>query len=1109
MRALRHTFFTALLIYSAHAAAQTLTTLATFTSAPDGSDPSGLVIGSNGVLYGVTQSGGSKNNGTVFSLTPPKSTGGPWTESLLHNFTGGSDGGSPSGLAIGNGGVLYGTATYGGSYQSPSGCGVVFSLTPPALGASASWTYSVLYSFTGPDGCSSSTGLAIGSGSGGYPALFGTTQFGGTANTGTVFSLTPPTSPGGVWTEAALYSFPALSFNTSSINPSALVIGTGGVLYGATQYGGTGTANICLFLPGGCGTIFSLTPPAGAPSGPGGAWKLATLYNFTGYSDGAWPNGLVLGSGGVLYGSVSYGGVFSLTPPAGPQSGPGGAWTESALYGGSSAEVAIGAGGVIYAVTRSSPVSTSYSVVSLTASGGAWTPSTLYSFSATSASSLVIGQSGALFGTVSGGAAAAGEVYSVTPSAGSAGTWTPSVLHSFTGGTATGATVAGLAISGSGTLYGSTSGGGAGSCPGGCGTIFSMTPPASTGGNWTVSVLYMFAGGSDGAYPVGTLAIGSGPGGYPVLYGTTSYGGTGTCTLYGNPIPGCGTVFSLAPPVSPGGAWTESVLHSFTLPDAPCAVTSCVGGSDGAFPGAGVVRDSGGVLYGTTKVGGTGDCYFGCGTVYQLSPPLFPGGAWDEEILYNFIRTGIPFGPVFGSGAGATGLSIASGPGGYPVLYGAERFTGNSLTDESGACGTLFSLTPPANPGLAWTETDLYVFAADGSDGCGPTAGVAVGSDGLLYGTTSYSATYYGEVFSLTPPVSAGGAWTEAVLHNFTGAGGVVPNGVAIGSGGILYGTTQSGGSGQCSPPEFSGCGTVFALIPPMPPGGPWAEATLYNFTGGGDGAFPSTNVAIGTGPGGYPVLYGATQANPNSSTVFSLQPGSGLLPSINAGGVVNAASYTAPIAPGSIASAFGDYFVSSPLSASQSPLPTDISGLSLQFDDRTQAPLFFVSGRQVNFQVPWEMSGQSGTLTAAIDGQTGAAQALSLAPFAPAIFTTNASGSGQGAILDTSYRLVDSANPVAAGSYVLIYCTGLGAVGNQPATGSPAPSGPLAWSATPTVTIGGLAANVQFSGLAPGYVGLYQVNAQVPAGSATGSAVPVVISMNGVTSNTVTMAVE
>ena len=957
MRTLRHTLFTALLIFTGHAAAQTLTTLATFHSAPDGSDPSGVVVGSGGVLYGVTQSGGSKNNGTVFSLTPPKSTGRPWTETLLYNFTGGSDGGSPSGLAIGGGGLLYGTTSAGGTANN----GTVFSLIPPASSGGA-WTESVLYSFQGgSDGSGPSTGLVIGGAPGGYPVLFGTTQLGGTANTGTVFSVTPPTSPSGVWTEAVLYSFPALSFNTSGIKPSALVIGSGPagypVLYGATQYGGTGTANTCLFPPGGCGTVFSLTPPAGAPSGPGGDWKSVTLYNFTGYSDGAWPTGLVLGSGGVLYGSALDGGVFSLTPPAGPQSGPGGAWTESALYSGSSAEVAIGAGGVLYAVIRSSPVSASYSVVSLTPSGGAWTPSTLYSFSATSAPSLVIGQSGALFGTFWGGAAGAGAAYSVVPSAGSAGTWTASVLHAFTGGIATSATVAGLAISGSGTLYGATSGGGAGACPGGCGTVFSLTPPAATGGNWTVSVLYMFAGGSDGAYPVGTLAIGSGG----VLYGTTSYGGTGACTLYGNPIPGCGTVFSVTPPASPGGAWTESVLHNFALPDVPCAVTSCVGGSDGAFPGAGVVMGSGGALYGTTKVGGTGDCYFGCGTVYQLSPPLFPGGAWDEEILYNFIRTGAPFGPVFGGGAGATGLSVGSGPGGYPVLYGAERFTGNSLTDESGACGTLFSLTPPANPGLAWTETDLHVFAADGSDGCDPTAGMVVGSDGLLYGTTSNSATYYGEVFSLTPPVSAGGAWTEAVLHNFTGADGVVPNGVAIGSGPggypILYGTTQYGGSGQCSPPQFWGCGgVVFALIPPVPPGGPWAEATLYNFTGGGDGAFPNTNVVIGSGPGGYPVLYGATQANPNSSTVFSLQPGSGLLPSINAGGVVNAASYTAPMAPGSIASAFGDYFVSSPLSASPSPLPTDISGLSLQFDDRTQAPLFFVSGGQVNFQVPWEM---------------------------------------------------------------------------------------------------------------------------------------------------------
>lgn len=116
-------------------------------------------------------------------------------------------------------------------------------------------------------------------------------------------------------------------------------------------------------------------------------------------------------------------------------------------------------------------------------------------------------------------------------------------------------------------------------------------------------------------------------------------------------------------------------------------------------------------------------------------------------------------------------------------------------------------------------------------------------------------------------------------------------------------------------------------------------------------------------------------------------------------------------------------------------------------------------------------------------------------------IFAVNGNGSGQGAILDASYELVDASNPATAGStIVLIYCTGLGAVSNQPATGAPAPDGPLAWTTTmPTVTIGGTAAPVLFSGLAPGFVGLYQVNALAPAGVGAGAAVPVTISLGGV----------
>ena len=240
-------------------------------------------------------------------------------------------------------------------------------------------------------------------------------------------------------------------------------------------------------------------------------------------------------------------------------------------------------------------------------------------------------------------------------------------------------------------------------------------------------------------------------------------------------------------------------------------------------------------------------------------------------------------------------------------------------------------------------------------------------------------------------------------------------------------------------------------------------------------------------------------------------QTGNGPSPTLNAGGVVNAASYTGLVAPGSIAAAFGDLLVASALIDGSSPLLTSLSGLSLQFGDATEAPLFFASTAQVNFQVPWELAGQSQTtIGAALNGQIGAARTLSLAPFAPGIFSMNAQGNGQGAILDTSYHLVDAANPAAAGNTVQIFCTGLGAVTNQPPTGSPAGDTPFSETAImPTVTIGGAPAQVTFSGLAPGYVGLYQVNVQVPAGLAAATAAPVVISGAGVTSNTVTMAVE
>jgi uncharacterized protein (TIGR03437 family) len=129
--------------------------------------------------------------------------------------------------------------------------------------------------------------------------------------------------------------------------------------------------------------------------------------------------------------------------------------------------------------------------------------------------------------------------------------------------------------------------------------------------------------------------------------------------------------------------------------------------------------------------------------------------------------------------------------------------------------------------------------------------------------------------------------------------------------------------------------------------------------------------------------------------------------------------------------------------------------------------------------------------LTGTVGALNSPQQTVSLARFAPGLFPLN------------------PGTTATAGQFISIYCTGLGPVSNQPATGMAALVSALSvTTTTPTVTIGGVAALVTFSGLAPGTVGLYQVNVQVPTGVSAGM-VPVILSIGGVTSNTVTIAVH
>jgi uncharacterized protein (TIGR03437 family) len=242
------------------------------------------------------------------------------------------------------------------------------------------------------------------------------------------------------------------------------------------------------------------------------------------------------------------------------------------------------------------------------------------------------------------------------------------------------------------------------------------------------------------------------------------------------------------------------------------------------------------------------------------------------------------------------------------------------------------------------------------------------------------------------------------------------------------------------------------------------------------------------------------------SVSVIETSPTNGL-PSVQAAS--NAASFTQDFAPGGIVSVFGSQLAPATASASSVPLPTMLAGTTVTIQGITAA-LYYVSPTQLNVQIPYEVTPGSGISLRVVNNGESSFYSFSVAATSPALFTTNSQGTGQGAILNTAYQLVNGSNPATPGTtYLQIYCMGLGAVSHQPADGAAAPSGTLAeTTVTPTVTIGGVTENAIFAGLAPGYVGLYQVNALVPASVAAGSAVNVSIAMGGVTSNTVTIAV-
>ena len=401
------------------------------------------------------------------------------------------------------------------------------------------------------------------------------------------------------------------------------------------------------------------------------------------------------------------------------------------------------------------------------------------------------------------------------------------VLYRFAGGTDGNNPFAGLIFDAAGNLYGTTPGGGTGSCqydPPGCGTVFQLAP--NQDGSWTKTILHNFTGyPDDGAYPLGRLIFDEAGN----LYGTAAYDGTDSCR--------CGAVFKLSP--NPDGSWTESVLYSFT------------GGPDGTMPDANLIFDTAGSLYSTTFVGGIDACDLpwgpGCGLLFKLTPGL--DGNWSESARHRFK------GGMDGANPWHAGLTWdAAGD-----LFGTTSYGG------AYDAGTVFKLTP--NDDGSWTKRRLHHFTG-GKDGATPRGNVILDALGNLYGTTSAGGAYgNGTVYKLTP--GPNDKWAYRVIHQFTGGkDGANPyaNQLVLDSAGNLYGMTYQGGA--------YGKGVAFRLVPNQD--GTWKGNLLHTFTGGDDGESPYGSGLILDGAGN---LYGTAfgpydcQSQQQCGVVFEITP--------------------------------------------------------------------------------------------------------------------------------------------------------------------------------------------------------------------------------------------
>ncbi len=336
-----------------------------------------------------------------------------------------------------------------------------------------------------------------------------------------------------------------------------------------------------------------------------------------------------------------------------------------------------------------------------------------------------------------------------------------------------------LVDGGDGFFYGTTVAGG----PPNCGTVFKVAP------NGTLTTLYAFAGGGDGANPIGGLVLAKDGS----FYGTTSGAGSG----------GTGTVFKIT------AAGDLTTIYSF----APLNLADD-SNSNGAYPEAALIQGSDGNFYGTAYLGGTA----AEGTVFRITPA-------------GKLTTLASFGGDSDFFSGTTTSALVEGSDGN--FYGTEPLDGPAYA------GSIFQVTP------AGVLTTVYTFTG-GSDGSAPQASLIRGNDGNLYGTTAGGGN--GTFFQLTP----GGAFTTLHTFNANTEGQALSAPLTLGRDGNFYGTTgKAGTAGYGTAFQITPAGVLTVLAALPGPGGSETHSIGNGLLQGTDGDFYGTTYSTGNGDAG------------------------------------------------------------------------------------------------------------------------------------------------------------------------------------------------------------------------------------------------------------------